>query len=159
MAGKAVESLLSFLGTNKPKIEPCIEYLGNSDGWIPIYLDGVQVMFHDGTDKTAPQQRPTWKADKLELVKINSDIAEREGVHIRYTTEVDAPWPDLNAVVRWGERVQAEPRGTWLFMQGPLGPVPKELWPKARQFWDDVFQRDGIRSPDKSRASSPEKKL
>ena len=68
MVGRAVESLLSFLGSKTPKTEPCIEYLGNSDGWIPIYLEGVQVMFHDGTDKTAPL--PSWKADKVELVKI-----------------------------------------------------------------------------------------
>ena len=128
MAGRAVESLLSFFGSKKPKTQPCIEYKGNSDGWLPVYLDGVQVMFHDA-DESAPI--PSWKADKIELVKIKSDIAEREGVHIRYTTELEAAWPDLSAVIRWGERAQAEPRGTWLFMQGPLGPVPKSLWPKV----------------------------
>ena len=141
IAGRPVESLLAFLGSKKPKAQPCIEYKGNSDGWLPVYLDGVQVMFHD-SDESAPI--PSWKADKIELVKIKSDIAGREGVHKRYTTELEAAWPDLTAVVRWGERAQAEPRGAWLFMKGPLGPVPKSIWPKARQFWEGIFQNDGI---------------
>ena len=153
IAGRAVESLLSFLGSKKPKAQPCIEYKGNSDGWLPVYLDGVQVMFHD-SDQSAPI--PSWKADKIELERIKSDIAEREGIHIRYTTEIEAAWPDLTAVVRWGERVQAEPRGAWLFMKGPQGPVPKSLWPKARQFWEDIFQNDGIESPGRRRDKSPD---
>ncbi len=148
IAGMAVERLLSFLGTKKPKAQPCIAYTGNSDGWLPVYLDGVQVMFHDSDDGSPI---PMWKADKVELEKIKSEITEREGVHLRYTTDLEAAWPDLNAVIRWNERARAEPRGTWLFMKGPLGPVPKELWPKAKQFWEDVFHNDGIQSPGETR--------
>ncbi len=143
-AGRAVESLLSFLGGKKPRAQPCIEYEGNSDGRLPVYLDGVQVMFHD-SDQSTPML--WWKADKIELERIRSDIAEREGIHIRYTTEIEAAWPDLSAFIRWGERVRAEPRGAWLFMKGPQGPVPKSLWPKARLCWEDIFQNDGIESP------------
>ncbi len=79
-AGRAVERLLSFLGGKKPRAQPCIEYEGNSDGWLPVYLDGVQVMFHD-SDQSTPML--LWKADKIELERIKSDIAEREGIHIR----------------------------------------------------------------------------
>ena len=43
--------------------------------------------------------------------------------------------------------MRAESKGSWLFMKGPLGPVPKELWPKARQYWEDLFQDKGIESP------------
>ena len=32
-------------------------------------------------------------------------------------------------------------------MKGPLGPVPKELWPKAREYWEDLFQDQSIKSP------------
>ena len=124
IAGMAVERLLSFLGTRKPKARPRIAYTGNSDGRLPVHLDGAQVMLHDSDDGSPI---PMWKADKIELEKINSEITKREGVHLRYTTDLEAAWPDLNAVIRWNERVRAEPRGTWLFMKGPLGPVPKEF--------------------------------
>ncbi len=156
IAGRAVESLLSFLGSKKPRAQPCIEYKGNSDGWLPVYLDGVQVMFHD-SDQSAPI--PSWKADKIELERIKSDIAEREGIHIRYTTEIEAAWPDLTAAVRWGERVQAEPRGAWLFMKGPQGPVPKSLWPTAGRFGEDIFQNDGIESPGRRKDKSPDEEV
>ena len=105
-AGRAVESLLSFLGGKKPKAEPCIEYEGNSDGWLPVYLDGVQVMFRD-SDQSTPML--LWKADKTELERIKSDIAEREGIHMRYATEIEAAWPDLNAVIRWESECEQSP--------------------------------------------------
>ena len=69
-----------------------------------------------------------WRADNVELVRIGSETANREGLHARYTTDMEAAWPDLSAVINWGNRVQVEPRGTWLLMRGPKGPVPKELW-------------------------------
>ena len=53
-AGKAIESLWSFLGPKaKEDAQPCFEYDGKSDGWLPVYLDGVQVMFRD-YDKSTP---------------------------------------------------------------------------------------------------------
>ena len=145
IAGKAIESLWSFLGTKEQEdVQPCFDYDGNSDGWLPVYLDGVQVMFHDLDKSTSGI---LWRADKTELVKIGSDIANRDGVHVRYTTEIDAAWPNLHASIRWGTKVRAESKGSWLFMKGPLGPVPKELWPKARQYWEDLFQDQGIKRP------------
>ena len=55
IAGKAIESPWSFLGTKeKEDAQPCFDYDGNSDGWLPVYLDGVQVMFRDH-DKSTPK--------------------------------------------------------------------------------------------------------
>ena len=147
IAGKAIESLWSFIGTKaKEEAQPCFDYDGNCDGWLPVYLDGVQVMFRD-YDKSTPDT--LWRADKAELIRIGSDIANRDGVHVRYTTEIDAAWPDVNKCVRWGNKVKAEHKGSWLFMAGPHGPVPKMLWPKAKQYWEDLFQDKGIASPGK----------
>ncbi len=127
-AGKAIESLWSYLGPKaKEDAQPCFEYDGKSDGWLPVYLDGVQVMFRD-SDKSTPDI--LWRADKTELARIKSDIANRDGVHVRYTTEIDAAWPDVHKCVRWGKKAKAEHKGSWLFMPGPMGPVPKELWPQ-----------------------------
>ena len=81
IAGKAIESLWSFIGTKaKEEAQPCFDYDGNCDGWLPVYLDGVQVMFRD-CDKSTPDT--LWRADKAELVRIGSDIANRDGVHVR----------------------------------------------------------------------------
>ena len=97
IAGKAIESLWSYLGTKeKEDVQPCFDYDGNSDGWLPVYLDGVQVMFHD-SDKSTPGV--LWRSDKTELVRIGSDIANRDGVHVRYTTEIDAAWSNLHACI------------------------------------------------------------
>ncbi len=103
-AGKAIESLWSYLGPKaKEDAQPCFEYDGKSDGWLPVYLDGVQVMFRD-SDKSTPDI--LWRADKTELVKMQSDIANHDGVHVRYTTEIDAAWPDVNKCVRGGKKVK-----------------------------------------------------
>ena len=157
-AGKAIENLWSYLGPKaKEDAKPCFEYDGQCDGWLPVYLDGVQVMFRD-SDQSTPDI--LWRADKYELVKMQSDIANHPGVHVRYTTEIDAAWPDVNKCLCWGSKVKAEKRGSWLFMSGPSGPIPKDLWPIAKKYWEDLFHDKGIQSPGKKRdKQDPEVKV
>ena len=69
------------------------------------------------------------RADKAEFVREGSEKASREGMHVRYTTDVEAAWSDTTAVILLSFELERNyyMKHVVLFEENSILPLPERL--------------------------------